>query len=224
MRRGAALDAFSIFLSISNIFFLLSQFVFIIIQQYFLRALCRQGRTATCPMCQTEIHLRVRYRMPTSGPAQGHEEGEGDNGGGANGGAGPHRREPGIPGLDALVDDLPDEFRHRFEPPIGPLALEEEHEPHGAVPVGNHQLVPPMPGGVPPGHAHAHAHAPQAVPEDREGHGADRDGAAVAPAAPLGAGIRLEGDLNRGVQGDRQRLRGPGLLNRLFHRGARPPR
>jgi hypothetical protein len=87
-----------------------------------------QGRTPTCPMCQTEVPVRIRYRLPLTTnaievEADGGENGAGGEGAegnnGADGGGGLHRRERGIPGLDMLVDELADEFRHRFEPQGG---------------------------------------------------------------------------------------------------------
>jgi len=101
-----------------------------------------QGRTPTCPMCQAEVPVRIKYRLPLSmnaieveqGEVDGEGPGEGDNnnaaadGGGGGGGVGLHRREPGIPGLDMLVDDLSEEFRHRFEPPLGLAHVENDNQ------------------------------------------------------------------------------------------------
>ncbi|KAL4531410.1 hypothetical protein Ndes2526B_g04468 [Nannochloris sp. 'desiccata'] len=102
-----------------------------------------QGRTPTCPMCQTEVPVRIKYRLPLTMNAieveQAEADGEGAGAGGINGaadggggGGGPHRREPGIPGLDMLVDELSEEFRHRFEPPMG-LAHVENNNQEGQV-------------------------------------------------------------------------------------------
>jgi Zinc finger, C3HC4 type (RING finger) len=98
-----------------------------------------QGRTPTCPMCQSEVPVRIKFKLPLSTNAM-EVEAEAENGaaagaggnnnaaeGGAGagaGGAGVHRREPGIPGLDMLVDELYEEFRHRFEPPMGVAHVE----------------------------------------------------------------------------------------------------
>jgi hypothetical protein len=101
-----------------------------------------QGRTPTCPMCQTEVPIRIKYRLPLTANATeveaeaggdaaagGNNNGDaGDGGaGGDAGGGGLHRREPGIPGLDMLVDALPEEFRHRFEPPMGLAHVENNN-------------------------------------------------------------------------------------------------
>jgi hypothetical protein len=96
-----------------------------------------QGRTPTCPMCQTEVPVRIKYRLPLTmnaievehAEADGEGEGAGGNNNAGGGGAGLHRREPGIPGLDMLVDELSEEFRHRFEPPMG-LAHVENNNNH----------------------------------------------------------------------------------------------
>jgi len=109
-----------------------------------LQACYGQSRKPICPMCQLEVPLQIRYRVPLprggDGDALQQHGGEnlGDAGRGGGGLAAPgvgvegppglHRREGGIPGLDALVDDLRDEFQHRFEQPIGPLHFVREPE------------------------------------------------------------------------------------------------
>lgn len=66
------------------------------------------------------MSLQVRYRLPIAA-GQDRAAGAAGQEGDAEGeeGAGLHRRERGIPGLDALVEDLRDDFRHRFEQPLG---------------------------------------------------------------------------------------------------------
>ena len=161
-------------------------------------------------MCQTEISLRVRYRMPIATGPQGRGEGGNDGGVAANGVAGGAAQwERGIPGIDALVEDLPDEFRHRFDPPMEPGAFGEVHE----------QQVPPPPAAAPGVAAPAGGgHGPQAA----DPHAMD---AVPGGFDPVGQQVLQEGDMNNNRPGvDRQQNRGPGFLNRLFHRGARAPR
>lgn len=93
-----------------------------------------QSRKPTCPMCQAEVPLKVKYRMQFLSAEAA--EGPGDIDGGAGGrgahqeggrngdnGALPHRhlhpQGQGIPGIDALVDNLAEEYYHRFELPVG---------------------------------------------------------------------------------------------------------
>lgn len=97
-----------------------------------LQACYSQSRTAICPMCQVEVPLQVRYRVPltTGGPPGANAGADGGGGGRGDGGAVGegvlHRRERGIPGLDALVEVLHEDFQHRFEQPIGPLHFAAE--------------------------------------------------------------------------------------------------
>ncbi|PRW60537.1 hypothetical protein C2E21_1293 [Chlorella sorokiniana] len=103
--------------------------------QQWLQQCYGQGRGATCPMCQATIPLRVRYRLPFShhhhrrhheGAAAGGDPQEGEQ----------QQRDgeaaaaaEGIPGLAALVAQLQDDFRARFEPMLDvPAGLGGEEE------------------------------------------------------------------------------------------------
>lgn len=63
--------------------------------QQWLQQCYGQARSATCPMCQLSIPLRVRYRMPW------HPHGQ--QAGGEEGGGGQQAAAEGIPGLAALA-------------------------------------------------------------------------------------------------------------------------
>ena len=104
-----------------------------------------QSRPSRCPMCLADVPLRIRWRVPLTGrgdvSGEVSDEEEDGNGGGMLVGERLedrhdegrnnevqrqwHGRQRGIPGIDALVDDLRDEFRHRFELPM-PHPVDED--------------------------------------------------------------------------------------------------
>lgn len=94
--------------------------------QQWLQQCYGQARSATCPMCQLSIPLRVRYRMPW------HPHGQ--QAGGEEGGGGQQAAAEGIPGLAALAMVLQEDFRARFEPML-------DVAPPEAAPAGGHADV-----------------------------------------------------------------------------------
>jgi hypothetical protein len=187
-----------------------------------------QSRPPRCPMCQANVPIQVRWRVPLGGAAGTGVHGEegadlnnnnnnndnqaegigrdaiahGDDAG-AGGGAGVHRRQPGIPGIDALVDDLRDEFRHRFEMPMprfeagveeDPVMNDDRHqrEQHRPVEMGVGDRVPPRtPGGNGVGVGDGTGNVGQRGDQRGNGGGADsvpRKGAQGAPGAQRAGG------------------------------------
>ncbi|PSC68550.1 E3 ubiquitin-ligase synoviolin [Micractinium conductrix] len=112
--------------------------------QQWLQQCYGQARSATCPMCQASIALRVRYRMPWQRPLlpAGAAEGEGAAGGGGAAAA------EGIPGLAALAQQLQEDFRARFEPMLD-AALPADAQ---GWPPADAVIPPPLPAahGLPP--------------------------------------------------------------------------
>lgn len=79
-----------------------------------------QSRSATCPMCQAQVALHVKYKFefPFRNDAAPPDE--------ANNNDVRNRRQEGIPGLIALAGQMPEEFVGRFEVPVGHMGFMEE--------------------------------------------------------------------------------------------------
>lgn len=78
-----------------------------------------QSRSATCPMCQAQVPLHVKYKFefPFRHDAAPDEANEDDV---------RNMRQEGIPGLVALAGQMPEEFVGRFEVPVGHMAFIDE--------------------------------------------------------------------------------------------------
>lgn len=98
----------------------------ILIHFLFCFCICRQSRRVTCPMCQSQIDLYVKYKMINPFWGSSHADRDQNiNHQRANANRNGDRNE-GIPGLVALAGQMPDEFVGRFEIPVGHLNAEEE--------------------------------------------------------------------------------------------------
>lgn len=78
-----------------------------------------QSRSATCPMCQAQVPLHVKYKFEFPFRSDAAPD-EGNNNAVRN------RRQEGIPGLVALAGQMPEEFVGRFEVPVGHMAFMDE--------------------------------------------------------------------------------------------------
>ena len=82
-----------------------------------------QSRKATCPMCQSQVPLSVKYKFAYPIFERRTDQDAEEHGDDVR-----QERQEGIPGLAAIVEQMPEEFIGRFDVPMGNLFDEQGDE------------------------------------------------------------------------------------------------